>query len=215
VSTEEKELGILLIDLGGGTTDVGLFRDGAIWYTGILPLGGDHISNDIAVGLRTPTSDAEELKKRHGCALTALVREDETIEVPSVGGRKARHLSRHILSEIIQPRVEEIFTLVVEKLQESGYADRVVPGGAILTGGGALSKGIEQCAERILQISSRLGLPQGVTGPPEVLSHPSFATAIGLISFPRGGASFAGFGRGRSRTAWHRRFREWAAELWP
>ena len=121
---EEKELGILIIDLGGGTTDVALFRDGAVWYTGVLPLGGDHISNDIAVGLRTPTSDAEELKKRYGCALTALVREDETVDVPSVGGRKARQLSRQILSEIIQPRVEEIFTLVARDLARAGLAGR-------------------------------------------------------------------------------------------
>src|SRR5258705_64105 len=123
LSDEEKELGILLIDLGGGTTDVALFRDGAVWHTSILPLGGDHISNDVAVGLRTPTAEAEELKKRHGCALTALVREDEVISVPSVGGRKARELSRQILSEIIQPRVEEIFTLVARDLTKAALED--------------------------------------------------------------------------------------------
>ncbi|MFZ1061000.1 MAG: cell division protein FtsA, partial [Candidatus Rokuibacteriota bacterium] len=123
LSPDEKELGVLLLDIGGGTTDVALFRDGAIWHTGVLALGGDHISNDIAVGLRTPTAEAEELKKRHGCALTALVREDETVDVPSVGGRKPRQLSRQILSEIIQPRVEEIFTLVARDLARAGLED--------------------------------------------------------------------------------------------
>ena len=140
ISAEEKELGILLIDLGGGTTDVALFRDGAVWHTSILPLGGDHISNDIAVGLRTPTADAEELKKRHGCALTALVREDEVVDVPSVGGRKARQLSRQILSEIIQPRVEEIFTLVARDLARGGLDD-VAAGGVVVTGGSSIMHG--------------------------------------------------------------------------
>jgi cell division protein FtsA len=109
---DEKELGIILIDIGGGTTDMALFRDGAVWHTAVLPLGGDHITNDVAVGLRTPMADAESLKKRYGCALTSMVPAEETVDVPSVGGRKPRQLSRQVLSEIVQPRVEEIFTLV-------------------------------------------------------------------------------------------------------
>ena len=113
---DEKELGVLVIDIGGGTTDVALLRDGAVWHTVVLPLGGDHITNDIAIGLRTPTADAEDIKKRYGCALTALVPAEETVDVPSVGGRKPRQLSRQLLSEIIQPRVEEIFTLVAREL---------------------------------------------------------------------------------------------------
>ena len=121
---DEKELGVVLIDIGGGTTDMALFRDGAVWHTAILPLGGDHITNDIAVGLRTPMADAEELKKRYGCALTAMVPAEETVDVPSVGGRKPRQLSRQVLSEIIQPRVEEIFTLVARELSTRGIPGR-------------------------------------------------------------------------------------------
>src|SRR5262249_60584961 len=116
LSPAERELAVVLIDIGGGTPDMALFRDGAIWHTAILPLGGDHITNDVAVGLRTPMADAEELKKRYGCALTSMVPAEETVDVPSVGGRKARQLSRQVLSEIIQPRVEEIVTLVAREL---------------------------------------------------------------------------------------------------
>src|SRR5260370_3887287 len=143
ISTEEKELGILLIDLGGGTTDVALFRDGAVWHTSSLPLGGDHISNDIAVGLRTPTADAEELKKRHGCALTALVRDDEVRDGPGLAGRTARQLSRQILSEIIQPRVEELFTLVARDLVRAALT-HVAAGGAAVTGGGSRMHGVPE-----------------------------------------------------------------------
>jgi len=182
VSAEEKELGILLVDLGGGTTDVALFRDGAVWYTTVLPLGGDHISNDIAVGLRTPTADAEELKKRHGCALTALVREDETVDVPSVGGRKARQLSRHILSEIIQPRVEEIFTLVARDLARAGLAD-VAAGGVVVTGGTSGMRGVPELAEQVFDVPVRRGVPQGVGGLADVVRTAAHATAVGLALY--------------------------------
>ncbi len=179
VSAEEKELGVLLVDLGGGTTDVALFRDGAVWYTGILPLGGDHISNDIAVGLRTPTADAEELKKRHGCALTALVREDETIDVPSVGGRKPRQLSRQILSEIVQPRVEEIFTLVARDLARAGLQD-VASAGVVVTGGTSIMHGVPELAEQVFDLPVRRGLPTGVGGLADVVQSPIYSTAVGL-----------------------------------
>jgi cell division protein FtsA len=179
VSPEEKELGILLIDLGGGTTDVALFRDGAVWYTGILPLGGDHISNDIAVGLRTPTADAEELKKRFGCALTALVREDETVDVPSVGGRKPRQLSRQILSEIVQPRVEEIFTLVARDLGRAGLGD-VASAGVVVTGGTSIMSGVPELAEQVFDLPVRRGLPAGVGGLGDVVQSPIYSTAVGL-----------------------------------
>src|SRR5262249_22624556 len=163
VSPEEKELGILLVDLGGGTTDAALFRDGAIWYTGILPLGGDHISNDIAVGLRTPTSDAEELKKRYGCALTALVREDETVDVPSVRGRKPRQPSRQLLSEILQPRVEAIFTLVARDLSRAGLQD-VAAGGVVVTGGTSIMHGLPELAEQVFDLPVRRGVPGNIGG---------------------------------------------------
>jgi len=182
ISAEEKELGILLIDLGGGTTDVALFRDGAVWHTSSLPLGGDHISNDIAVGLRTPTADAEELKKRHGCALTALVREDEVVDVPSVGGRKARQLSRQILSEIIQPRVEEIFTLVARELARGGFQDAATAG-VVVTGGTSIMEGVPELAEGIFDQPVRRGVPIGVGGMADVVESPIYATGVGLALY--------------------------------
>jgi cell division protein FtsA len=186
VSPEEKELGILLIDLGGGTTDAALFRDGAAWYTGVLPLGGDHISNDIAVGLRTPTAEAEELKKRHGCALTALVREEEAIEVPSVGGRKPRQLSRQILSEIVQPRVEEILTLLARDLTRAGLQD-VAAAGLVVTGGTSIMHGVPELAEQVFDLPVRRGLPGPgpagggeIGGLADVVRSPIYATGVGL-----------------------------------
>jgi cell division protein FtsA len=216
ISAEEKELGILLIDLGGGTTDVALFRDGAVWHTSSLPLGGDHISNDIAVGLRTPTADAEELKKRHGCALTALVREDEVVDVPSVGGRKARQLSRQILSEIIQPRVEEIFTLIARDLVRGGLND-VAAGGVVVTGGSSIMQGVPELAEQVFDTPVRRGVPAGLSGLADVVQSPIHATAVGLALY---GARGHGAGGGPTeledatlvgRTG--RRLRDWFAEL--
>src|SRR5438034_4615146 len=182
LSDEEKELGVLVIDIGGGTTDVALFRDGAVWYTGVLPLGGDHISNDIAVVLRTPTGDAEDLKKQHGCALTALVREDESVDVPSVGGRKARQLSRHILSEIIQPRVEEMFTLVARDLARAGLED-VAAAGVVLTGGTSIMRGVPELAEQVFDVPVRRGVQSGLSGLADVVQSPIYATSVGLALY--------------------------------
>ena len=215
ISPEEKELGVLLIDLGGGTTDVALFRDGAVWYTGILPLGGDHISNDIAVGLRTPTADAEELKKRHGCAFTALVREDETVDVPSVGGRKARQLSRHILSEIIQPRVEEIFTLVARDVARAGLED-VAAAGVVVTGGTSMMRGVPELAEQVFDVPVRRGVPTGLGGLTDKIDSAIYTTGVGLVLYgaasraeapppePTGGSLLQRVGR---------RVRGWAGDM--
>ncbi len=215
LSEEEKELGILLIDLGGGTTDVALFRDGAVWYTGILPLGGDHISNDVAVGLRTPTADAEELKKRHGCALTALVREDEVISVPSVGGRKARELSRQICSEIIQPRVEEIFTLVARELTKAGLEDAAAAG-VVVTGGTAIMQGVPELAEQIFDLPVRRGVPTGIGGLHDVVQSPIHATGVGLALYGARGRRASGTEEAAGATSgsgMRRRLRDWFGEL--
>ncbi len=213
LSSDEKELGVLLIDLGGGTTDVALFRDGAIWHTGVLALGGDHITNDIAVGLRTPTAEAESLKKRHGSALTALVREEETVDVPSVGGRKPRQLSRQILSEIIQPRVEEIFTLVARDLARAGLEDAPAAG-VVVTGGTSIMDGLPELAAQVFDLPVRRGIPEGVGGLGDVVESPIYATGVGLALYGlRAGDVVSGSpGDGHVMARWSRRVREWLGE---
>ena len=179
---DEKELGVVLIDIGGGTTDVALVRDGSVWHTAILPLGGDHITNDIAIGLRTPMAEAEILKKRYGCALTALVPAAETLDVPSVGGRKPRELSRQVLSDIIQPRVEEIFTLVARELARAGWQDTPTAG-VVVTGGTAIMEGVPELAEGVFDQPVRRGVPDTVGGLAEVVKSPVYATAVGLALY--------------------------------
>ena len=176
---DEKELGVVVVDIGGGTTDVALFRNGAIWHTAVLPLGGDHISNDIAIGLRTPSPSAEDMKKRYGCALTALVPAEETVDVPSVGGRKPRQLSRQVLSEIIQQRVEEIFTLIARELGRAGFPDAATAG-VVVTGGTSLMEGVSELAEAVFDQPVRRGVPLGVSGLADVVQSPIYATAAGL-----------------------------------
>jgi cell division protein FtsA len=182
LASGEKELGVVLIDIGGGTTDVALYREGAIWHTAILPLGGDHISNDIAVGLRTSSADAEGLKRRYGCALTSLVSAEETVDVPSVGGRKARQLSRQILSEIIQPRVEEIFTLVVRDLARAGFRDAATAG-VVVTGGTSILEGVPEVAERVFDLPVRRGVPDVGGEFAEAVKSPIYATGVGLALY--------------------------------
>ena len=207
---DEKELGVLVIDVGGGTTDVALYREGAIWHTLVLPLGGDHVTNDIAAGLRTPAADAEELKRRYGCALTALVSAEETIDVPSVGGRKARQLSRQILSEIIQPRVEEIFTLIARDLAKAGFRDAATAG-VVVTGGTSILAGVPEVAERVFDLPVRRGIPSVGGELAEPVKLPTYATAVGLALYgltremagARGTASDRrGIGRLRRLAGW-------------
>jgi cell division protein FtsA len=179
---DEKELGVVLVDIGGGTTDVAFFRDGAIWHTAILGLGGDHVTSDVAVGLRTPGVEAEDLKRRYGCALTALVGGAETIDVPSVGGRKPRQLSRQVLSEIIQPRLEEIFTLVVREMGKVGFQDAATAG-VVVTGGTSIMEGVPELAEAVFDLPVRRGLPETVGGLADVVKSPIYATGVGLALY--------------------------------
>ncbi len=160
LTTEEKELGVALVDFGGGTTDLAIFSNNCIKHTSVLALGGNNLTNDIAIGLRTPHQAAERIKKIHGCCLTSMLDKEETIEVPSVGGRKPRVLSRQILGEILEPRVEEIFSLVNREIMKSGFADAIASG-IVITGGASLLEGIPELAEQIFNLPSRAGISPG------------------------------------------------------
>lgn len=184
LSPDEKDLGVALIDVGGGTTDLAIWSEGSIVHTSVLAVGGDHITNDIAVGLRTPMDDAERIKQKHGCAMSSLVEKDETIEVPSVGGRKPRVLSRQILTEIIEPRVEEMFSLVHQEIQRTGYED-LLASGVVVTGGATLLPGMAELAEDILGLPVRLGVPTGAGGLVDVVKSPVYSTCVGLVMYGR------------------------------
>lgn len=180
LTQDEKELGVALVDIGGGTTDLIVLSEGAIIHTSVLTLGGNHLTNDIAVGLRTPAGEAERIKQKYGCALSSMVRKDETIEVPSVGGRKPRILSRQILSEIIEPRVEEIFSLVKQEIVKAGLEDRIASG-IVITGGSTILEGMPELAEQIFNVPVRRGAPRGIGGLIDVVKSPMYATGVGLV----------------------------------
>lgn len=182
LTSDEKELGVAVVDIGGGTTDIATFVNGSLWHTAVLGIGGNHLTNDVAVGLRTPASEAEKIKVKYGCALTSMVKEDETIEVPSVGGRPPRVVSRQVLSEIIEPRAEEIFSLVQRELKKTGYED-LVASGAVITGGASIMEGMTEVAERIMDMPVRRGMPSNIGGLVDMVSNPMFATGVGLILY--------------------------------
>ena len=182
LSADEKELGVALVDIGGGTADIAIFSEGAIKHTSVLSIGGDHLTNDIAVGLRTPMAEAEKIKQSYGCCLTSMVGKDETIEVPSVGGREARILSRQLLAEILEPRVEEIFSLVNREIAKSGYAD-LIASGIVITGGSAILPGMPELAEQIFNLPVRRGKPLDIGGLTDVVNSPIYATGVGLVKY--------------------------------
>jgi cell division protein FtsA len=182
LTEDEKELGVCLVDIGGGTTDIAVFVDGSIHHTAVIPIAGDQVTNDIAVALRTPTQYAEDIKVRYACALTQLANQDETIEVPSVGERPARRLARQTLAEVVEPRYEELFTLVRSELQRSGYED-LIAAGIVLTGGSSKMEGVIELAEEIFHMPVRVGVPQYVTGLADVVKNPIYATGVGLLLF--------------------------------
>jgi len=184
LAEDEKELGVCLVDIGGGTTDLAVFSGGAIRHTAVIPVAGDQVTNDIAVSLRTPTHHAEDLKIRYACALSHLANPDVTIEVPSVGDRPPRRLARQTLAEVVEPRYEELFALVREELSRSGYDD-MIAAGVVLTGGSAKMEGVIDLAEEIFHAPVRLGLPQGVMGLVDVVRNPIHATGVGLLLFGR------------------------------
>ena len=182
LNEDEKELGVCIVDIGGGTTDISVFTDGAIRHTAVIPIAGDQVTNDIAVALRTPTQNAEDIKKKYGCALTQLAHRDDAIEVPSVGDRPPRKLSRQTLAEVVEPRIEELYGLIQAELRRSGFED-VLGSGIVLTGGSAKMEGMVDLAEEIFHMPVRLGVPQYVGGLKGVVQNPIFATGVGLVLY--------------------------------
>jgi cell division protein FtsA len=187
LTEDEKELGVCLVDIGGGTTDLAVFSSGAIRHTAVIPIAGDQVTNDIAVSMRTPTQYAEDIKLRYACALSQLANPDETIEVPSVGDRPSRRLARQTLAEIVEPRYEELFGLIREELRRSGF-EEAIAAGVVITGGSAKMEGAVELAEEIFHMPVRLGLPQHVTGLVEVVSNPIHSTGVGLLLYARANA---------------------------
>ncbi len=182
VSDDEKEIGVAVIDIGGGTTDLMLYADGGIAHVSVIPAGGNNITSDVAAGLRTPMAEAERLKRNSGCALGRMVADDEEIEVPGVGGHAPRRVPRRLLSDIIEPRVEEIFSEARRRIEETGLLEQV-SSGCVLTGGATLMDGMVECAEEILGMPVRLGVPVGVRGIVQLVQGPQFATGVGLVQY--------------------------------
>jgi cell division protein FtsA len=182
LSEDEKELGVCIVDIGGGTTDIAIFNSGSISFTGVIPIAGDQVTSDIAVALRTPTPQAEELKQKYGCAVAEFTTESETIEVAGVGGRAPRELSRKALAEIVEPRYVELFELVKAEIQRNGF-DEKIPAGIVLTGGTSKMEGVVELAESIFQTSVRIGVPENFKGMESVLKNPIYATSLGLLGY--------------------------------
>lgn len=206
LTEDEKDLGVCLVDIGGGTTDIAIFTEGSIRHTAVIPIAGDQVTNDIAVALRTPTQYAEEIKIKYACALTQLAAKDESIEVPSVGDRPPRRLARQTLAEVVEPRYEELLTLVQAELRRSGFED-LIAAGIVLTGGSSKIEGLVDLAEEVFHMPVRLGVPQSVMGLVDVVRNPIYATGVGLLLFGSQNrvqrAFEADFGRG-VRGVWER-----------
>ncbi|MEA1048720.1 cell division protein FtsA [Lamprobacter modestohalophilus] len=202
---DEKELGVCTVDIGGGTTDLAVFTDGAIRHIAVIPIAGDQVTNDIAVALRTPTQHAEAIKIQHGCALSSRGGQ-ENIEVPSIGERPPRQLSRQTLAEVIEPRYEELLNLLQNELRRSGF-EELIAGGVVLTGGSAKMEGIVELAEEVFHMPVRLGLPQSVTGMEDTIADPVYAAGVGLLIYAKQ-HRFAGIAEHQSAGVWGR-LRNW------
>lgn len=199
LAPEEKEIGVALVDIGGGTSDIAVFSTGSIKYTSVLPFGGNNITNDIAIGLRTPLDEAEKIKKKYGCAFAGMIGANETIEVPSVGGRKPRTLMRKTLADIIEPRVEEISSMIYEEIRKSGL-EKLLASGVVLTGGCSNLEGLPELVEQIFNLPARRGYPVGVGGLVDVVNNPIYATGVGLLLYGYKNSKGTGksFGKGNS-----------------
>lgn len=182
LSADEKDLGVVLLDIGGGTTDIAVFSDGSIKHTAVIPVGGNFITSDIATGLRTPLTEAEKIKIKYGCAFSSMIPKNEIIEVPSVGGREPREVTRQILGRIIEPRTEEILNMSYKEVIKSGYED-ILAAGVVLTGGTSIMAGITELAEHVFNMPVRRGFPAGIGGLTDVVNSPMYATGVGLVIY--------------------------------
>ncbi len=200
LTDDETELGVCIIDIGGGTTDLAVFSQGAIRHTAVIPIAGDQVTNDIAVSMRTPTQYAEDIKVRYACALSQLANPDESIEVPSVGDRPARRLARQTLAEVVEPRYEELFGLAREELRRSGF-EEIIAAGIVLTGGSAKMEGVVELAEEVFHVPVRLGLPQHIKGLSDVVRNPIYSTGAGLLLYARDNAIAGNRGKSISGNA--------------
>jgi cell division protein FtsA len=214
LTPEEKELGVALVDIGGGTTDIALFQDGAVKNSAVLSVGGNHLTSDIAAGLRTPIAEAERIKQRYGYAKVAMAAKDESVEVPSMGGRNPRTISREILCEIIEPRLEEMFQLIQREIAKSGYEDSLASG-MVMTGGSTLLPGMIEMAEETFNMPVRMGVPTQVGGLIDVVSSPVYATGVGLVLYGMSRQDKNHF-RVREKNIYFKvknRMREWCSEF--
>ncbi|MBT5032611.1 MAG: cell division protein FtsA [Proteobacteria bacterium] len=210
LTEDEKELGVCLVDIGGGTSDIAVYTEGSIKHTAVIPVAGDQVTNDIAIALRTPTKSAEELKKQYGCALRQLADSGQMIEVPSVGDRPERKLSRQTLAEVIEPRIEELYELVLHELRRSGF-EELVSSGIVLTGGSSKMEGMVELAEEVFHAPVRIGIPKNVGGQSETVKNPIYATGVGLIQFGllnRGRGTLGTSGSANKEPIWSR-MRSW------
>ncbi|HCG78183.1 MAG: cell division protein FtsA [Thalassolituus maritimus] len=185
LTDDERELGVCMVDIGGGTTDIAIFTEGAIRHTAVIPIAGDQVTNDIAMALRTPTQHAEKIKMKYACALTQLAKADETVKVPSVGDRPPRDLSRQALAEVVEPRYDELFTLIQAELRRSGFED-LIAAGIVLTGGTSKMEGVVELAEEIFHMPVRLARPVGVSGLSGEIDNPIYSTSVGLLLYAAG-----------------------------
>ena len=206
LTDDEKELGVCMVDIGAGTTDIAVFTQGAIRHVSAIPIAGDQVTNDIAVSMRTPTQHAEDIKLKYACALRQLASAEETISVPSVGDRQPRRLARQTLAEVVEPRYEELFSLVQADLQRSGYID-LIAAGIVLTGGAARMEGAVELAEEIFHVPVRLGVPVDVAGLKEVVNNPVHATGVGLLQY--GGNSDFVADKVMESDSWFQKFKKW------
>jgi len=210
LTEDERELGVCLVDIGGGTTDIAVFTEGSIRHTAVIPIAGDQVTNDIAVALRTPTQNAEDIKVKYACALRNLTNSDETIEVPGVGDRDSRRLARQTLAEVVEPRYEELLGLVQAELRRTGFED-LVAAGVVLTGGSSKMEGVAELAEEVFHMPVRIGMPQRVQGLADVVRNPIHATGVGLLQFGRDslGGSDAGLLNGERNNGLWERMKAW------